>query len=69
MPLFEFRCEACGGSFEKRLDSANDVDKVVCSRCGAARVRRKMSSFAAVGGRTGNGYGAASAPACAPGGG
>jgi len=69
MPLFEFGCEDCGARFEKRLDSAKDVGTVVCSRCGAANVKRKMSAFAAVGARTSSGGLSSSAPACAPGGG
>lgn len=46
MPIFEFVCEECGESFEELLRSAEATSHVVCPRCGAAKAKKKISSFA-----------------------
>jgi putative FmdB family regulatory protein len=43
VPLYEFRCGACGESFE-RLVRGSDVG--VCARCGSADLERQTSLFA-----------------------
>lgn len=45
MPIYEYRCEACGAEFEELLRSA-DADGVVCRQCESARVTRLLSAFA-----------------------
>ena len=45
MPIFEYRCTACGGRFEALLPKADPVSPR-CPRCGAARVERLLSTFA-----------------------
>jgi putative FmdB family regulatory protein len=44
MPVYEFRCNACGKEFEVIL-SVNDYDprKVKCTKCGSPRVERVWS--------------------------
>jgi putative FmdB family regulatory protein len=44
MPLYEFRCNACGKEFEVIL-SVKDYDsrKVKCMKCGSSRVERVWS--------------------------
>jgi putative FmdB family regulatory protein len=59
MPIFEYRCESCGTSFEKLV--RNGV-KVECPSCGTAEVQQQLSTFAA---HAKNGGGA---PAPMPGG-
>lgn len=41
MPIFEYRCQACGFEFEKFRNQANK-DLVSCPKCGA-RADRRMS--------------------------
>ncbi|HEV8637709.1 MAG TPA: zinc ribbon domain-containing protein [Chloroflexota bacterium] len=48
MPLYEFACGACGGTFERLLSFQAASNGVTCPRCGAAPARRLLSLFAAV---------------------
>lgn len=43
MPIFEYRCSACGGDFDLlvRSDTA-----IACPECGSKTVEKKLSSFA-----------------------
>lgn len=44
MPLYDFRCRACGHEFEALVrPPANDVS---CPACGQADVERMLSAFA-----------------------
>ena len=47
VPIFEFACDACGKSFEQLLRTAADRGKIVCPLCGANRVSKQPSVFAA----------------------
>jgi len=42
MPIYEYKCKACGHCFEK-LVFAGDEQAVECPDCGAARVEKQMS--------------------------
>ncbi len=44
MPIFEYRCEDCGSSFEKLVRRG---DAVECPSCGQAHVTQQLSVFAA----------------------
>jgi len=43
MPLYEYRCRACGDDFELLVRSDT---RVACPQCGSARVDKKLSVFA-----------------------
>lgn len=45
MPIYEYRCEECGGRFSVFWRSFSDVqeDKLICKRCGSERVNRLVS--------------------------
>ena len=43
MPIYEFECSACGDQFE-RLQKLSDPDPSVCPKCGAARVKRRLTA-------------------------
>lgn len=47
MPLYEFRCEKCGQEFEELVRSTEHEETLRCPSCGAARLTRKPSVFAA----------------------
>jgi putative FmdB family regulatory protein len=50
MPIYEYRCEKCGRSFEK-LKKFQDKDRdVQCPYCESEEVERILSSFAQGGG-------------------
>jgi len=61
MPIYEYRCGACGTEFEKRVARAEDSSTVPCPSCGENHLTPRFSTFAAVT----NGAGSRdSAPAC-----
>ena len=45
MPIYEFRCAACGQTTEKFFRSANADNEIECPHC-AARASRQLSAFA-----------------------
>ncbi len=42
MPIFEYKCNACGKDFEKLVFGAQ---KVICPECRSEDVRKKFSTF------------------------
>ena len=60
MPIYDFRCRACGEEFE-RLGLGRPG--VTCSRCGGRGLDRLPSRFALRGSR---GFTASVGPACGP---
>jgi putative FmdB family regulatory protein len=65
MPRYEYRCRACGDTFEVRRPMAASADVTVCPQ-GHDDTVKLLSTVAVVGGRSGS---AASAPAPRSGGG
>jgi putative FmdB family regulatory protein len=66
MPLYEYRCEACGQP-EEKLESLSAPDVHACPACGAAVGMKRQLSVAAFSLAGGGWYkGAASEPAAAP---
>jgi putative FmdB family regulatory protein len=51
MPLYEFRCEACGQVQEFLLRVGEGAEGLACCRCGAGRLAKQFSSFATATGR------------------
>jgi putative FmdB family regulatory protein len=47
MPLYDFRCAACGATFEQRVALAAFGQPVPCPACGAATTERLVSVPAA----------------------
>lgn len=45
MPLYEYRCESCGGEFERLSRSGAGREAPACPECGGDRVARKFSTF------------------------
>ena len=41
MPIYEFRCEACGARFEELVDAG--TESVACRTCSSERTRRIYS--------------------------
>lgn len=46
MPIFEYRCEACGAPVSALVLGPDDEAEVRCGACGADRLRRVPSRFA-----------------------
>lgn len=49
MPLFEYKCRACGEKFEKLVWDRENAD-IRCPKCGSQQAERQLSSFATQGG-------------------
>ena len=47
MPIFEYACDSCGQRFEKLVRRDSDLAGLQCPSCGASRVERQLSTFAA----------------------
>jgi len=45
MPIYEYRCEACGNHFEKLVRGSSTA--VACPTCGGARLEQQYSTFSA----------------------
>ncbi len=45
MPIYEFECQECGNEFEA-LVRLNEEYRVVCPRCQAANLKKKISRTA-----------------------
>ena len=43
MPIYEYRCLACGASFERILSSATSTETIACSQCQSLKVQKKLS--------------------------
>ncbi|NLN10013.1 MAG: zinc ribbon domain-containing protein [Acidobacteria bacterium] len=47
MPLYEYRCRACGHRFEELQRLGESAEKVTCPECGERQAERQLSTFAA----------------------
>ncbi len=45
MPIFDYKCEKCGATFEKLVSHADE--KVTCGKCGSKKVEKQLSAFSA----------------------
>lgn len=64
MPLYEYECKTCGQNFEKRLSFSQTDETQECPACRSRQTKKRLSTFASLGGTTGSGAGS-----CGPGGG
>ncbi len=46
MPVFEYRCNACGKRFSALIGMTAEPDSEACTHCGSTDVRRLVSRFA-----------------------
>ena len=49
MPLYEYRCDACGRTFEELRPSSEADVAIECPSCESLRTARQLSTFAAAG--------------------
>lgn len=43
MPIYEFKCESCEGTFELFVLSSKEAESVRCSYCNSPEVKKLMS--------------------------
>ena len=46
MPIYEYKCESCGGHHEQLRRMSEADDGVSCPKCDSGDVKRQLSSFA-----------------------
>lgn len=68
MPLYEYKCAACGNRFEVLQRIGSGSDAVRCPACDADNVIKQYSTFASAVGSTAAPCGAPSSAACGTGG-
>lgn len=60
MPLYEYRCDACGRTFEE-LRSSSEADAAIeCPSCESRKTARRLSTFASGTGSSGSAKGGSS---------
>lgn len=47
MPMYEYGCKTCHGSFDRLRPMDQRDEALACPHCGDAQVQRKLSVFAA----------------------
>ncbi|MDP2873114.1 MAG: zinc ribbon domain-containing protein [Bacillota bacterium] len=65
VPIYEFKCCACGRRFEELCPVGEDGSSLVCPDCGSERLKRCASTFSARSTGAG-GSGALGGSGCAP---
>lgn len=63
MPMYEYRCDACGRTFEELRSSSEADTTIECPSCQSLRTARQLSRFASGAGSSGSAKGGAS---CGP---
>ena len=47
MPMYEYKCDACGYAFERySAGRSSEEDGVACTKCGKGRAKKVFSTFA-----------------------
>ena len=47
MPMYEYRCDSCGDSFERySAGKSGEVESSACAKCGKGHVKKVFSTFA-----------------------
>jgi putative FmdB family regulatory protein len=54
MPIYEYRCEACGDTFEKLVRRTEEAVEAGCPSCGDHHLEQQYSTFAARAGSLGS---------------
>lgn len=65
MPIYEYKCNKCGHTFDAFQRLGSDGSDLECPKCGTAKPQKLFSAFASSGG--GGGY-TGGGSACGPGG-
>lgn len=68
MPLYEYRCPECGHRFEMLQRMGEGAEGLACPRCGAGKVEKQFSTFAASSSGGGGEAASCGSPGCGPGG-
>jgi putative FmdB family regulatory protein len=62
MPIYEYRCQACGAGFEVFVRLPSRQATPTCPKCGSQKVEKVISLFGVGGATTGGSSGASCSP-------
>jgi putative FmdB family regulatory protein len=65
MPIYEYKCNKCGFTFEKLVFKPEREGGFLCPTCGSKDTCRLMSSFTCGSSSVGGDLGASASPSCA----
>jgi len=66
MPIYEYKCDACGEVFERIVFASDKDEPIECPACGKRKSKRQLSSFSC---GSSEGLGAALSSSCGSSGG
>ncbi|MER3400414.1 MAG: zinc ribbon domain-containing protein [Thermoflexus sp.] len=49
MPLYAYRCRACGAEFEELVRFSTPDEEIACPRCGQRAAEKRLTAFATLG--------------------
>jgi putative FmdB family regulatory protein len=52
MPIYEYKCQACGETSEFRINTSSRGKALTCSKCGSGKLERKISAVSISTGRS-----------------
>ncbi len=55
MPIYEYQCHDCGREFEKMVRFSEADHDQICPACQSLNTKKKISTFASLGGSGGEG--------------
>lgn len=50
MPIYEYRCKACGDKFEKLVRLSAKIEDIECPSCGQHKAEKAVSLFGGISG-------------------
>ncbi|MDB9823053.1 zinc ribbon domain-containing protein [Deltaproteobacteria bacterium] len=69
VPIYEYKCNKCGNSFEQIVFPSDDEGKFECPSCGDKDINRLVSSFSSGSSGSGESLGSSISSGCSPSGG
>jgi putative FmdB family regulatory protein len=69
MPIYEYKCNRCGHSFEQIVFPSDDESSFECPSCGKKDICRLISAFSCGSSESGSGLSGSVSSGCSPSGG
>jgi putative FmdB family regulatory protein len=66
MPIYEYRCKACGSKFEKLVSLSTKIKDIECPECGQHKAEKEVSLFGGISGASSSGGASLSSASCGP---
>ncbi len=66
MPIYEYRCKACGKKFEKLVRLSTKLEDIECPSCGQHKAEKAVSLFGGISGAASSAGANLSSASCGP---